>query len=173
MRSKEDEEEKEDVNLAKKPLRRMTAPPIPLANLAFLFSRVSSGSRELRFYPDLVEGQQIKVEILIKVSSGPSCNNRGCLVEESLNPKTQTCLVSAAGLPQLRRALGLHPALHVRCRGVPRAGVERGTRLLSAAPQPGQDDGNYDIKFHDQLLGEKNGMPIEVGGLHGASGQRR
>ncbi|CAE7575739.1 unnamed protein product [Symbiodinium necroappetens] len=24
-----------------------------------------------------------------------------------------------------------------------------------------QDDGNYDIKFHDQLLGEKNGMPIE------------
>ena len=28
---------------------------------------------------------------------------------------------------------------------------------------PGKDDGNYDIKFHDQLLGEKNGMPIEAG----------
>ena len=25
-----------------------------------------------------------------------------------------------------------------------------------------QEDGNYDIKFHDQLLGEKKGMPIEA-----------
>ena len=24
-----------------------------------------------------------------------------------------------------------------------------------------QDDGNYDVKFHDQLLGEKKGLPIE------------
>lgn len=24
-----------------------------------------------------------------------------------------------------------------------------------------QEDGNYDVKFHDQLLGEKKGLPIE------------
>lgn len=24
-----------------------------------------------------------------------------------------------------------------------------------------QEDGSYDVKFHDQLLGEKKGLPIE------------
>ncbi|CAE7535506.1 unnamed protein product [Symbiodinium natans] len=74
----EDDDEKEDVNLAKK------------------------------FYPDLVEGQQIKASL------------------------------SSAG----------------------RWGFT--TRFMYAAVVSRvQEDGNYDIKFHDQLLGEKKGMPIE------------
>ena len=65
-----------DVNLAKKPLERKTAPPItPRTPRLFCFSRVSSSFRELRFYPDLIEGQQIKVET--SVQSG----RRGTSVE--------------------------------------------------------------------------------------------
>ncbi|CAE7709195.1 unnamed protein product [Symbiodinium sp. CCMP2456] len=74
----EDEEENVDVNLAKK------------------------------FYPDLIEGQQIKASL------------------------------SSAGRWGFTQRF-----------------------MYDAVVSRVQDDGNYDIKFHDQLLGEKNGMPIE------------